>query len=147
MQLFAEKCCEKVRIFIQNNDMEAVAGTILFALGFKSKLSGTKYLHAALVEMQKIEECCLRRDLYPKIAEKFNTNSSCVERSIRHSINDCLIAGTLLRMNDLLGVPVVNGKYPPTNSELISSLSAWIRLERTACEHRHNYRQDTVVFV
>ncbi len=134
MKPLAEIDLEKVRMFIKNNDTEAVVGSVLFMLGFKSKLLGTKYLHAALVETQKCEGCYVCRELYAKIAAKFQTKASCVERSIRHCISDCQLAGTLLRINDLFGITVVDRKYPPTNRELICELSSWIRLESVATE-------------
>lgn len=134
MKTFAEKEREKIKMFIANNDIETAVGLMLFQIGFKSKLQGTKYLHAALVEMQS-KEHCLCYELYDKIAQKFQTTAVCVERSIRHSINSCLLDGALSRANELLDMPIVDEKYPPTNRELIFQLSAWIRLVRAMCDN------------
>lgn len=127
--MLTEKDVERIRAFIKDNDIEHAAEKILFVLGFKNKLQGTRFLKDALVKMYSGEVCFLCREVYPQIASKYNTTSKRVERCIRNSIRCSLAAGTLCRLNDLFGFKIVD-KYAPTNSELITDICTWIRLEK-----------------
>ena len=129
MDYTGEKSNENFVAYVRRESVENVAELILFRLGFKSNLLGTQYLKEAIVSKYttKIDSLC--RHLYPLVATKFNTKSARVERSIRHTINECHASGKLLRANDLLGWQMVTN-YPPTNSEFISSICTWMRLER-----------------
>lgn len=125
----------KIRPFLKNGDIDIAVKTLLFALGFKCNLLGTKYLGLSILEVLKNAESCSCKELYAKVAQEFQTTASCVERSIRHCISNCMLTGKLFVLTNVAGVPLFDKKYVPTNGELIFQLSTWIRLEKLYAEH------------
>ena len=66
---------------------------------------------------------------YPKVAKKFNTTPSRVERAIRHAIEVAWNRGRMETLNALFGYTISTGKGKPTNSEFIALIADKIRLE------------------
>lgn len=120
---------EKFIAYIKNASIEHAVEYLLFRLGFKCNLQGTKFLQEAIVCKYTTKIDSLSKQLYPQIAAKYETKGERVERSIRHTINECYSSGNLNRANDLLGCNIISN-YPPTNSEFISAICTWLRLER-----------------
>lgn len=75
------------------------------------------------------------KELYPQIAEKFNTTASKVERAIRHSIEVAWNRQRIEAINAVFGVRVYIGSDKPTNSEFIALVADKLILEGIA-----NYR-------
>ena len=121
---------DSVSALVRSARVENIAELILFELGFKSNLQGTKFLAEAIVRKYGTKVSSMCRQLYPQIAEKFGTTGERVERCIRHAINVCYASGNLQKVNEMTGCRIV-GRYPPTNSEFISSVCTWIHLERS----------------
>ena len=71
----------------------------------------------------------ITKDLYPKIAEKFDTTNSRVERAIRHAIEVSWNRGNWDLMEDIFGHSVDIDKAKPTNSEFIVTIADKLRLE------------------
>lgn len=128
--MYLNKQNDVVSDFVRSESVENIAELILFELGFKSNLQGTKFLADAIVRKYNTKVSSMCKQLYPQIGEKFGTTGERVERCIRHAINVCYISGNLLKVNEMSGCKIV-GSYPPTNSEFISSVCTWIHLERT----------------
>ena len=129
MNYSKEKANAKFDDVVRHESIEHVVEFLLFRLGFKSNLRGTRYLKEAIVSKYTTDVDSLCKQLYPSIAAKYDTKGERVERSIRHTINECYASGNLARANDMLGWQIVSN-YPPTNSEFISSVCTWIRLEK-----------------
>ena len=129
MDNFASRNNERFIAFVKHESVENVVEYLLFRLGFKSNLQGTKFLAEAIVKKYNTRIDSLCKQLYPQIAAKYDTKGERVERSIRHTINECYASGNLARANEMLGCQIVSN-YPPTNSEFISSICTWIHLER-----------------
>lgn len=70
------------------------------------------------------------KELYPNIAQKFNTTPSRVERAIRHAIEVAWSRGKMDTINRLFGYTVHNGKGKPTNSEFIAMIADKLRIEQ-----------------
>ena len=130
MDNISEKHKERFAAFVRNESVENIVEFILFRLGFKSNLQGTKFLQEAIVKKYNMQIGSLCKQLYPQIAAKYQTKSERVERSIRHTINECFASGNLVRANEMLGCHIVDSNYPPTNSEFISAICTWIHLEK-----------------
>lgn len=71
---------------------------ILNKVGIPCDLKGRDYIETAIELVYENSNISVTNELYPKIAEKYNTTPSKVERAIRHAIetsfdspNDCLI--------------------------------------------------------
>ena len=71
----------------------------------------------------------ITKQLYPSIAQKFDTTPSRVERAIRHAIEVAWGRGELDTLNSLFGYTVNGGKGKPTNSEFIALIADKIRLD------------------
>ena len=67
--------------------------------------------------------------LYPKIAFKFNTTPSRVERAIRHAIEVAWGRGDQKIVENIFGYTVNALKGKPTNSEFIAMIADKLRLE------------------
>lgn len=63
------------------------------------------------------------KQLYPQIAEHFNTTASKVERAIRHSIEVASNRGKIENLNSLYKIKIFNKNDKPTNSELIALIA------------------------
>ena len=71
----------------------------------------------------------ITKELYPKIAERFDTSPSKVERAIRHSIEVAWNRGRIDAINAIFGVRVYIGTEKPTNSEFIALVADKLILE------------------
>ncbi len=123
-----EKDVRSTEEYVKNNSLENVAEKLLFILGFKSNLLGTKYLADAIVVRYNSITSMLGKDLYSTVAEKFQTTAERVEHGIRHSISECHNSGGLMKINDLFKSQTVDLRYRPTNKQFISSLCTWIHI-------------------
>lgn len=129
MKSLSEKDVETTIEFVKLNPIENVAEKVLFILGFKSSLLGTKYIRDGIVTLYNNEHESYRT-MYGKIADAHKTTHTCVERSIRHAINDCYKSGYLERLNELFRCQIVDPAYAPTNSEFISAICTWVHIEK-----------------
>ena len=71
----------------------------------------------------------ITKGLYPIIANKFTSNESRVERSMRHAIEVSWNRGNWDMMEDIFGYSVSIDKAKPTNSEFIVTIADMLRLE------------------
>lgn len=115
--------------FVTSNEIETVVEKLLFVLGFQSSLFGTDYLaEAILLKYYNDKISC--SEIYKQIAEKNSTSSANVERLIRHAVSNCRNEGGLKDFNIISGCNVVDRKFNTTNSELIATVSKWLRWNR-----------------
>ena len=69
------------------------------------------------------------KEMYPQIAEKYNTTSSRVERAIRHAVELAWDRGDIDVLKSWFGYTVQPAKGRPTNSEFIALIADRLRLE------------------
>ena len=69
------------------------------------------------------------KELYPKIASKYSTTSSKVERAIRHAIEVAWNRGRTDAISSIFGARVYIGNERPTNSEFIALVADKLILE------------------
>ena len=69
------------------------------------------------------------KELYPKIANKYSTTSSKVERAIRHAIEVAWNRGRTDAISSIFGARVYIGNERPTNSEFIALVADKLVLE------------------
>lgn len=62
----------------------------------------------------------ITKELYPTIAEQFDTSASKVERAIRHAIEVAWNRGKIENLNSMLGVAFYSNTDKPTNGEFIA---------------------------
>ena len=72
------------------------------------------------------------KELYPLIADKYNTTPSRVERAIRHAIEVAWSRGNVDVVNSLFGYTIDVNRGKPTNSEFIAMIADKLRVENKA---------------
>ncbi len=100
----------------------------LISKGFVPNLKGFIYICEAVENYDN--GISLIKELYPKIAQKFDVTPSRVERNIRHSIERACDLGLLVK-DEVLGLLVSENKSKPTNGEFISYVNYCINLKET----------------
>lgn len=102
---------------------------ILDTLGVPQHLKGYDYLAYAinLIAYNKSKYKYVTKELYPTIADAFNTTSNRVERAIRHSISRCLDTCDPETLVIYLGNTIKKGNIP--NSQFIFTLGNLIHRE------------------
>ncbi len=112
-----------------NNILDKELISILHDLGFSSHIKGYKYIidGIKLVINNPIER--VTKELYPRVAKKYNTTSSRVEAAIRHAIEVSWNKGDLNLIDDIFRNSIDMNKAKPTNSEFITTIAEKLRLE------------------
>ena len=109
---------------------EKISG-IFISIGIPPHIKGYGYLREGI--KMAVEEPSIinnvTKQLYPKIAEKFNTTASKVERAIRHSFEVAWNRQRVDAINAVFGVRVYIGTDKPTNSEFIALVADKLILE------------------
>ena len=103
----------------------------LLEIGVPTNIRGFGYLRTAVVGAYN-DPCMIQgivKNLYPFVAEKHGTTASRAERSIRHAIERAFdnISQTVYKR--YFGNTVSNIKGKPTNSEFISAIVEYLRME------------------
>lgn len=111
-------------------DLETMITEIIHDVGIPAHIKGYAYLRDAIsLVIDNLEYLnSVTKMLYPKIAEKYNTTPSRVERAIRHAIEVAWSRGKVDVLNDLFGYTINDEKGKPTNSEFIALIADKLRL-------------------
>ncbi len=112
-------------------NLEVEVTRIIHEIGVPAHVKGYQYLRAAI--MLVTEEVnylgAVTKELYPTIANKYDTTPSRVERAIRHAIELAWDRGDMDRINKFFGYTINGEKGKPTNSEFIAIIADKLRLE------------------
>ncbi len=124
-------------ITIQNNNqnsesnLEALVTNIIHQVGVPAHIKGYQYLREAIImvinDIDIVNQ--ITKSLYPKIAVRFSTTPSRVERAIRHAIEVAWGRGEQESVNTIFGYTISATKGKPTNSEFIAMIADKLRLE------------------
>ena len=113
------------------DNLEALVTNIIHEVGVPAHIKGYQYLREAIImvvnDIDVINQ--ITKSLYPKIALKFNTTPSRVERAIRHAIEVAWGRGDQKTVENIFGYTVNALKGKPTNSEFIAMIADKLRLE------------------
>ena len=114
-----------------NSNLQVSITKMLHELGIPSHIKGYQYIReAARIIFEKPEVIGgITKELYPELAEKYDTTVSRVERAIRHAIEVSWNRGNLDFMEELFGYSVDIDKAKPTNSEFIVTIADKLRLD------------------
>ena len=95
---------------------------ILLAIGIPANIKGYPYLREAVTLAIEDTEIVnkITKELYPKIARKFDTSASKVERAVRHAIDVAWNRGRIKNMNEIFGIEIYSANDRPTNGEFIA---------------------------
>ena len=104
---------------------------IFITIGIPPHIKGFVYMREGIkmaVENPSIINK-VTKELYPKIATKYSTTSSKVERAIRHAIEVAWNRGRTDAISSIFGARVYIGNERPTNSEFIALVADKLILE------------------
>lgn len=113
------------------DNLEALVTNIIHEVGVPAHIKGYQYLREAIImvinDIDVINQ--ITKSLYPKIAYKFGTTPSRVERAIRHAIEVAWGRGDQKTVENIFGYTISAAKGKPTNSEFIAMIADKLRLE------------------
>ena len=114
---------------------EALVTEMLHGVGVPAHLKGYRYLREAV--LLSLEDMSLlgavTTVLYPRIAARFDTTPSRVERAIRHAIEVAWERGSLKDYPQLFGFTFAN-VTKPSNAEFIALIADELQLQRKSAE-------------
>ena len=109
-------------------DNKELITSIIKELGIPANLTGYHYARCAIELM--IDDINLMKSitgsLYPKIAQRFNTTVSRIERGIRTAIETGWSRANEDMTTQLFGYSISSEKGKPTNSEFIVTVADYI---------------------
>lgn len=114
-----------------HNNLHVSITKILHELGIPSHIKGYQYIREGISIIFERPETIggITKELYPELANKFDTTVSRVERAIRHAIEVSWNRGDWSLMEEIFGHSVDIDKAKPTNSEFIVTVADKLRLE------------------
>ena len=118
-----------------SGELEIMVTDILHKIGVPAHIKGYKYLRCAIVKAVLRPDIigAVTKELYPGVAECFDTTPSRVERAIRHAIEVAWDRGDIEFLGDYFGSTIHTSRGKPTNSEFIAMVSDRLRITlRTA---------------
>lgn len=118
-------------IDFHHNNLQVSITKVLHELGIPSHIKGYQYIREAIGIIFERPETIggITKELYPELADKFDTTVSRVERAIRHAIEVSWNRGNWDLMEDIFGHSVDIDKAKPTNSEFIVTIADKLRLD------------------
>ena len=122
---------ENKNINIYHNNLQISVTKILHELCVPSHIKGYQYIREGILLIYNNPEIIggITKELYPEIANKYDTTVSRVERAIRHAIEVSWNRGDWELMEEIFGHSVDIDKAKPTNSEFIVTVADKLRLE------------------
>ena len=95
---------------------------VFLTIGIPAHIKGYQYLREAikLTFNHPTYINNITKELYPAIAQKFETSPSKVERAIRHAIEIAWNRGRIESINTIFGMKIYSSQDRPTNSEFIA---------------------------
>ncbi|MGQ9824434.1 MAG: sporulation transcription factor Spo0A [Desulfotomaculales bacterium] len=116
---------------IKPRNLDIAVTNIIHEMGVPAHIKGYHYLRDAILMV--INEINLlgavTKELYPMIAQKYNTTPSRVERAIRHAIELAWDRGNVEMMTKFFGYTINLERGKPTNSEFIAMVADKLRIE------------------
>ena len=129
-QFYSPKITETVR----SRSLDEKITSIFLAIGIPAHIKGYHFLREAIKMVVKSPDTInyITKELYPGIAEHFQTSSSKVERAIRHAIEVAWTRGKVENMNDIFGYNIYSKLEKPTNGEFIALVADKLIMEQGA---------------
>ena len=127
----ANKEYENKIIDVGYNNIQSSISKILHELGIPSHIKGYQYIREGINIIYDHPETVggITKELYPELANKYDTTVSRVERAIRHAIEVSWNRGSWDLMEEIFGHSVDVDKAKPTNSEFIVTIADKLRLD------------------
>ena len=131
LELSNSELKENKNINLFHSGLQMSITKILHDLGVPSHIKGYQYIKEGIMLIYENPSMIggITKELYPEIANKYNTTVSRVERAIRHAIEVSWNRGDWDLMDEIFGHSVDVDKAKPTNSEFIVTVADKLRLE------------------
>ena len=131
IMLVASKEYDNKVIDVEYNNIQSSISKILHELGIPSHIKGYQYIREGINILYDHPETIggITKELYPELANKYDTTVSRVERAIRHAIEVSWNRGSWDLMEEIFGHSVDVDKAKPTNSEFIVTIADKLRLD------------------
>jgi two-component system response regulator (stage 0 sporulation protein A) len=115
----------------QKRATEQSVTDIIHEIGVPAHIKGYQYLREAIIRTINEPDLinAVTKQLYPQVAQRFQTTASRVERAIRHAIEVAWDRGDLDVIQKYFGYTVSNLKGKPTNSEFIALIADRLTLQ------------------
>ncbi len=122
--------------------LEADITNIIHEIGVPAHIKGYQYLREAITMVVNNINLLngITKELYPGIAQTFNTTPSRVERAIRHAIEVAWSRGRVDTINKLFGYTIHDEKGKPTNGEFIAMIADKLRMQSRSSEQNIDYK-------
>ncbi len=122
---------KKEAIDLKYGNLQLSITKILHELGIPSHIKGYQYIREGIGIVYNKPETVggITKELYPELAQKFDTTVSRVERAIRHAIEVSWNRGSWDLMEEIFGHSVDIDRAKPTNSEFIVTIADKLKLE------------------
>ena len=122
---------ESKSIDFYHSNLQVSITKILHELGIPSHIKGYQYIREGIGIVFERPDTIggITKELYPELADKYDTTVSRVERAIRHAIEVSWNRGDWDLMEDIFGHSVDIDKAKPTNSEFIVTIADKLRLD------------------
>ncbi|MGI6161408.1 MAG: sporulation transcription factor Spo0A [Christensenellales bacterium] len=110
---------------------EKITGVFLM-VGIPAHIKGYQFLREAIRMTVQNNDLInkITKELYPGIANKYNTSSSKVERAIRHAIEVAWTRGKIENINQIFGYSIYTKNDKPTNGEFIALVADKILMDQ-----------------
>lgn len=118
-------------VVTKNKQLEERITNIFITVGIPAHIKGYQFLREAIKMAIKNPEIInsITKELYPSIANRFETSASKVERAIRHAIEVAWNRGKIENINSVFGIKVYSNNEKPTNGEFIALVADKMLLE------------------
>jgi two-component system response regulator (stage 0 sporulation protein A) len=119
---------------VKPRNLDVAVTNIIHEMGVPAHIKGYHYLRdAILMVINEINLLgAITKELYPMIAQKYQTTPSRVERAIRHAIELSWDRGNVEMMTKFFGYTINLERGKPTNSEFIAMIADKLRIESKA---------------
>lgn len=116
---------------LHGRNLQIYVTKLLHELGIPSHIKGYQYIRESILMLYENPDMIggITKELYPEIAQKYNTTISRVERAIRHAIEVSWNRGDWDLMEEIFGHSVDIDKAKPTNSEFVVTIADKLRLD------------------
>lgn len=115
---------------LRTRSLDVDVTNIIHQMGVPAHIKGYQYLRdAILLVVNEVNLLgAVTKELYPTIAQKYQTTPSRVERAIRHAIELAWDRGNVDMMNKFFGYTINLQRGKPTNSEFIAMVADKLRI-------------------
>lgn len=117
---------KKEHLFVQ----EKIITDMLHNLGIPSHIRGYQYIKEGILIVYRRGDniSYITKEVYPEIANKFNTTPTRVERAIRHAIEVSWTRGDINLMEEIFGNSLNVNRDKPTNAEYLTTIADRLRV-------------------